>query len=177
MVTFAVAAPVPPTPLQLSVKAVALLIPAIASVPLMPRVPVQPPEATQLVASVDDQVSVVPPPLVTLLGVAVSVTVGAGETVTLAVAAPLPPAPEHVSVNADDIVSAVISSLPEVGREPDQLPEAVQAVASVVDHIRVVVPLLATALGVALRVTVGLGKIATLAVAAAMPLAPVQVSV
>jgi hypothetical protein len=179
IVTFAVAAAVPPTPLQLSVKLVAIVRAVMFSVPLGPRAPLQPPDATHpVVALVDDQVNVVLSPLVTMLGFAVSVTVvvGAGATATLAVAAAVPPGPVHVSVNADDIVTDVIISLPRVGRAPDQLPEAVQPVASVVAHIKVVVPPLATLAGVAVIVTVGVGAIATLAVAAAMPPAPLHVS-
>ncbi len=60
-------------------------------------VPVQPPEATQLVALLDDQVKVDVDPLLTVVALAVRVTVGAGavtDTVTPWVATP--PGPEHV---------------------------------------------------------------------------------
>jgi hypothetical protein len=155
-----------------------MVIGACSWVPLVSRVPLQPPDAEQLVASVVDQVSVVALPLATMLGLAAIVTVGLGIPMfTLAVAAPLPPTPVHVSVNALAVMRPVIVSLPMVGRAPDQLPEAVQLVASVVDHINVVVPPLRTVVGVALIVTVGLAATATLAVAAPMPPAPVQVSV
>ena len=46
--------------------------------PEVERAPLQPPEAVQPVALLDDQFSVAAAPLATLLGVAVSVTVGAG---------------------------------------------------------------------------------------------------
>ena len=66
--------------------------------PEIERAPLQPPEAVQPVALVDDQFSVAAAPLATLLGVAVSVTVGAGGlTVTVADALALPPAPLQLS--------------------------------------------------------------------------------
>jgi len=46
--------------------------------PLAPFAPDQPPDAVQEVALVEDQVSVELPPLFTVLGLAVKVTVGAG---------------------------------------------------------------------------------------------------
>jgi hypothetical protein len=61
--------------------------------------PDQPPEAVQAVALVADQLSVLALPLATLLGLAESVTVGAGcdtDTVTDCEAL-LPPEPVHVS--------------------------------------------------------------------------------
>ena len=61
--------------------------------------PLQPPEAVQDVAFVEDQVNVEVPPLATVLGLAVRVTVGAGVvTETVADCAALPPAPVQVSV-------------------------------------------------------------------------------
>ena len=66
--------------------------------PEVERAPLQPPEAVQPVALVDDQFSVAEPPLATLVGVAVSVTVGAaGVTATVAEALALPPAPLQLS--------------------------------------------------------------------------------
>jgi hypothetical protein len=177
------AAVLPPTPLQLSVKLVAVVRPVMVSVPFGPRAPLQPPEAMQAGAAaeaevlLDDQDSVVLPPLMTVVGLAVSMTVGASTTATLAVAAAVPPGPAHVSVNAEDEVSPVMTSLPKVGRAPDQLPEAVQLATLVVDHINVVDAPLATVAGEAVMVTVGVGATAMFAVAAAMPPAPLQVSV
>ena len=68
------------------------------SVPRVGLVPNQPPDALQLVASVLDHVSVVVPPLMRVVGFAVIVTVGVGAMETLAVAAPMPPAPMQNSV-------------------------------------------------------------------------------
>ena len=60
---------------------------------------------------------------------------------------------------------------------PDQAPEAVQAVAFVVDQFKVAAPPLVMVLGEALRVTVGAAdRIETVADCAALPPGPVQVS-
>lgn len=60
--------------------------------------PDQPPEAVQAVALVEDQVKVAAVPLVTVLGLAEKLTVGAGVvTVTVADWVALPPLPVHVS--------------------------------------------------------------------------------
>ncbi len=67
--------------------------------PLVASLPLQPPEAVQDVAFLDDQDSVELLPLATVLGLALKLTVGAGEvTVTVADCAALPPAPVQVSV-------------------------------------------------------------------------------
>jgi hypothetical protein len=61
-------------------------------------VPDQAPEAEQEVALVADQLNVELPPLATVLGLAVKVTVGAGEvTDTVADWLALPPVPVQVS--------------------------------------------------------------------------------
>ena len=72
---------------------------AVACVPEMPFVPVQPPDALQLVALVDDHVSFDVPPDATDAGDALSVTVGAAPLVTVNVAEVVfvPPDPEQVS--------------------------------------------------------------------------------
>lgn len=61
--------------------------------------PLQPPEALQVVALVEDQVNVEAAPLLTVVGLALNVTVGAGVvTVTVADWDALPPVPVQVSV-------------------------------------------------------------------------------
>ena len=65
-------------------------------------VPDNPPLPVQLVALVDDQVIVLVPPLETLVGFAVIVTVGAGggggaDTVTVAEPEAVPPTPVQLS--------------------------------------------------------------------------------
>ena len=76
--TCAEALVVPPGPEQLSVKVVAVVMAALVSVPLVAFVPVQPPEAVQLVAFVLDQVRVTVPLLETCDTFVFSDTVGAG---------------------------------------------------------------------------------------------------
>jgi hypothetical protein len=67
--------------------------------PLSPLAPLQPPDALQEVALVLDQVSVEEAPEFTVLGVALSVTVGAVlETVTVADCVALPPLPVQLRV-------------------------------------------------------------------------------
>jgi hypothetical protein len=142
--------------------------------------PVQLPEAVQLVALVVDHINVVEPPLLTVSGLAVMVTVGCtlGAVIaTLAVAAPMPPRPVHVSVKAEAIVILVIISLPLVPRGPLQLPEAAQLLALFEAQVSVLAPPLTTLVGVAAIVTVGAGTMATLAEAAPIPPGPVHVSV
>jgi hypothetical protein len=78
IVTLAVAAIVPPEPVQASVYVAAAVMIAGVSVPLIARPPDHPPDAVQLEALVEDQVSVVAVPLITLVGVAARLTVGAG---------------------------------------------------------------------------------------------------
>lgn len=88
----------PPVPLQVSVNLVAALKATVVYEPRVGFVPVQPFEAVQAVALVEDQVSVDDAPLLTVLGLAFMVTAGLGVlTVTVADWAALPPGPVHVS--------------------------------------------------------------------------------
>ena len=64
--------------------------------PLVAVLLVQPPVAAHEVALVEFQVSVEAPPLAMLDGLAVSVAVGCGTTVTVANPVPEPPMPLHV---------------------------------------------------------------------------------
>jgi hypothetical protein len=68
---------------------------------------------------------------------------------------------------------------PLIALLPDQPPEAVQDVALVDDHVSVDARPLATVLGLALKLTVAVGWALTVTAAdcAALPPAPVQVSV
>ncbi|HWG31965.1 MAG TPA: hypothetical protein VN676_15520 [Steroidobacteraceae bacterium] len=67
-----------------------------------------------------------------------------------------------------------VGSEPLSGRLPDQLPEAVQAVASVELHVSVEPAPLAMVLGLALRLTVGAGTTVMSVDASAEPPSPVQ---
>jgi hypothetical protein len=73
-------------PVQVNVKIVVAVTAPVEAVPLVGFEPLQaptPPDPVQLVALVELQVSVEDPPLAMLVGFAVSVTVGAGTTVTV----------------------------------------------------------------------------------------------
>lgn len=77
-------AALPPAPVQVSVNWVAAVRFDVLCEPLVGSVPVQPPEAAQDAAFVDDHVRVEAAPLLTVVGFPVSVTVGAGSvTVTV----------------------------------------------------------------------------------------------
>ena len=75
-------------------------------------------------------------------------------------------------------VSAPVDCEPLRALLPDQVPEAVQAVAWVDDHVRVALPPLVMALGPTLRLTVGSGALTeTVVDCAALPAGPRQVNV
>jgi hypothetical protein len=78
---------------------VLLSVPVLA-LPLVALVPDQPPEAVQLVAFVEDQLSVEAEPLFTVPGFALRVTVGlaGAETLTVTERPALPPGPLQVRV-------------------------------------------------------------------------------
>jgi hypothetical protein len=75
-------------------------------------------------------------------------------------------------------VSAPVLCEPFTGLLPDQAPEAVQAVAWVVDQLSEEALPLATVLGLAVKITVGADVVTeTVADCVALPPVPVQVSV
>ena len=83
--------------MQVSVNFVVAVSAGVVAVPAVPSVPLQPPEALQDVAFVDDHERAEAAPLFTLLGLAAKVTVGAGLfTVTTATCEALPPDPVQV---------------------------------------------------------------------------------
>lgn len=151
------------------------------SLPVIARVPLQPPDAVQLVAFAADHEIVAAPPLVTDTGFADNDSVGAGEAVTLTTTflVTVPPLPVQASVNVLLAVSAPVETLvPEVGLPPDQAPEAVHELALVADQLRFDAPPLATDTGLALNDSVGAGAAATVTVTdlVLLPPVPVQVS-
>jgi hypothetical protein len=97
-VTLALSEALPPVPVQLNVKFVFAVSAPVLCEPEVPFVPVQPPDAVQLVALVELHVNVDELPEAMLLGEADNVTVGVGTTVTLSVCDAEPPVPVHVSV-------------------------------------------------------------------------------
>jgi len=102
-----------------------------------------------------------------------------GITLTLTDCVTLPPAPEQESIKVLVLIRPVRTSLLAVDLLPVQLPNAIQPVALVDDQLMVLDSPLATELGFALNVTVGVatGTTATLADCEALPPVPVQVSV
>jgi hypothetical protein len=176
-VTVVDCAAVPPLPVQLSVNVLSVVSAAVEVVPDAVLLPVHAPLAVQLVALVDDQVSVVVLPLVTLPGFALSVTVGRADTVTVAACAATPPAPVQLSVNVLSVVSDPVEAVPDAALLPVHAPLAVQLVALVDDQVSVLVSPLATLLGLALNATVGNGSTVNVVDCTAVPPAPLQLSV
>ena len=124
----------------------------------MGLLPDQPPDAAQEVACLADPVRVELLPLSTELGLALKVTVGAGvfaDTVADCVA--LPPALVQVNIYVASAVSAPVDWEPLIGFAPDHEPEAVHAVALVVDQLSVALSPMVTLLGPTLKLTVGVG--------------------
>jgi hypothetical protein len=117
--------------------------------------PLQPPDAVQEVALVLDHVSVEETPDFTLLGVAVSVTIGAApETVTVADCVADPPAPVQVTSYSVVFVRTGVCQIARVGTSPCQLPTvATQAVALADAQVRVDLPPLLMVVGAAVNVT------------------------
>ena len=156
----------------------ALSAPVLA-LPLVGSFPDQPAEAVQLLALLDDQLSIADPPLLTVVGLALRPTVGGAETSTVTDWLALPPGPLQASVKVVVALSAPVLVLPLVGSLPDQPPEAVQLLSLVDDQLSIADPPLLTVVGLALRLTVGLTGAETLTVTdwLALPPAPLQVSV
>jgi hypothetical protein len=170
----------PPVPVQVMPKVVFALNAPVLVDPDVATVPLQPPDAVQAAASVEDQFSVDALPLVTLVGEAASVTVGAGGWVTSTVVAPLPvpPLPVQLSVKLVDADSLAVVSEPEVAREPLQPPDAMQEVALLACQFSVVLDPLSTAFGVAPSVTAGsVGLLSTVLAFAALPALSTAVTV
>lgn len=166
----------PPLPVHASVKVWLLLSAPLDALPEVAFVPDHPPEAVQAVVFVEDHVSVALPPLATLVGVAVKTSVGAVRILMVTLFVILPPPPVQVSEKALAIVSAPLDSLPDVAFMPDQAPDALQAVALVADQLRVAASPAATLVGAAVRLSVGAGRILTVAFFVTLPPAPVHVS-
>jgi hypothetical protein len=170
----------PPVPVQVNVNFVVAVKAGVVCEPAVGFEPLQPPEAVQAVASVDDQVNAEVAPLLTVAGVAVRVTAGAGVvTDTVADCTALPPLPVQLRVYVELAARAPVVCEPLTGLAPDHDPEAVQAVALVADQISVELLPLATVLGLAAKPMVGTGCV-TETVAdcvALLPPVPVQARV
>ncbi len=126
------------------------------------------------------QLSVAAEPLVTVLGLALKLTVVAGAvlTVTVADCAALPPGPLQVRVNSEVRVSVPVDWVPETALLPLQAPEAMHEVACAELQLSVAELPLMMALGPTLRATVGVGAVTvTVTDWDAEPPAPEQVRV
>jgi hypothetical protein len=128
--------------------------------PLVATAPDQPPDAAQDVALVEDQVRVELPPLATLVGLALSETLGVGaDTETVTDCAAVPPGPVQVNVKVVPAVRFEVACEPLVAWAPLQPPEAAQELALLEDQVKVDAPPLLTVVGLALSVTDGAGVV------------------
>jgi hypothetical protein len=109
---------------------------------------------------VEAHVKVLLAPLLTEVGAAVSVTVGAGVVLAIAtevVAWAVPPAPVQLRLNVAAAFNAPVVSFPETAFAPLQVPDAEHEVALVLDQVNMLVPPALTVTGLADNVTVGPG--------------------
>jgi len=127
----------------------------MVSVPDVPLLPDQAPDAEQLVALVDDQVNVVEPPDCTEVGFALSVTLGAGAMETVRLPLLVPPGPVQVKVKVLVLLMGPTDCDPLAPLLPDQAPDAVQLSALVADQFKVVLLPAATVDGFADSVIAG----------------------
>jgi hypothetical protein len=125
------------------------------TLPLVGSLPLQAPDAEQLVALVELHDSVDEPPIVTALGLAVRVATGMMLTVAVTVLLDCPALLLHTSEYAVLVASGPTAWLPDVPSCPDQPPEAVQADAFVELQVSVAWPPLATTVGAAVNVAAG----------------------
>jgi hypothetical protein len=70
----------------------------VLALPFVGLLPDQPPDAVQLLALLEDQLSIEDPPLLTVVGLAPRLSVGGAATLTVTDRAALPPEPVQVSV-------------------------------------------------------------------------------
>jgi hypothetical protein len=126
-------------------------------VPLVATCPLHPPEAVQEVEFSELHVRTDVPPGATTDGLAVSVAIGTVVTATVAVAAwLLSPSPAQVSEKVVSELRAAVAWEPAVASVPLHPPDAVQLVESVELQVRVEVVPVATSVGLAARVAVGI---------------------
>jgi hypothetical protein len=156
-VTVADCSAVPPGPAQLSVYVPLAVSAPVETVPEVAFVPDHAPLAVQLVVLADDQVRVLVPPVTTVVGFALTETVGAAITLAIADCVAVPPGPVQVRVYVLFAVNGPVDIVPEVAWVPDQAPLAVQLVAFVDVQLRVVALPLDTLAGFTLIVTSGAG--------------------
>jgi hypothetical protein len=158
---------VPPAPVQVREYVVGTDNAPVLSVPLAALAPLQAPDAVQLVALVELQLSVATPPAETAVGLAVSTAVGTTLIVT-STGLLAPPAPVQDSAYVVLIASGAVACAPLAASAPLQPPDAVQAVAFVDDQVSVDAAPATTTCGLADSTAVA----ATLTVAFAGALVP-----
>jgi len=128
--------------------------------PLVGSGPVKAPDAAQVSAFVDDQVSVELPPEAMLLGLALKATVGGvAVTETVAELRAVPPSPVHVRTNFVVEPNGTVVWLPLVGCAPVQPFDALQVLAFVEDQVSTEVLPVLTVVGFAEIVTTGVGAV------------------
>ncbi len=128
----------PPVPVQLSVNVWVEVTAGVVSDPDTGFAPVQPSEAVQAVAFVEDQFSCVVWPERTLVESAFNVSTGPAVSATSALLETEPPAPVHVSVNVLAVVTEAMTSDPDAAFVPVHPFDAVHVVASVELHVNVI---------------------------------------
>ena len=147
--------------------------------PLVASLPDHAPEAMHEVALDVDQFNVELPPLATVLGLALNVTIGAAAaTVTMTDCVAHPPWPQQARVYSVVLASAPVGCDPLIGIEPAQPPVASQVVAFWAFHVSVEFAPTPMVDGAAVSVTVGRAAATTTSVDSVTdPPGPVQVSV
>ena len=95
-VTIALSVVSPAAPLQVKLKTLSWVSGPTSSLPCVSLLADQSPLARQVVASIEDQLSVVELPSVIVIGIAFRATVGAGSTVTVTERLIEPPAPSQL---------------------------------------------------------------------------------
>ena len=143
--------------------------------------PLQPPEAVQLEALLEVQLSVDAEPLTTLVGLADKETDGRGATRTVTVRLASPPGPTQASMKSVVADSGPVDCVPLVGLSPLQPPDAVQVDAFSAVHASADDSPPLKVVGYALSVTRGVAGAddvtTTFTVLLADPPSPVQLSV
>jgi hypothetical protein len=148
---------VPPVPVQLKVKVVLEESAPLVSLPTGGLVPDQPPDAEHDVAALVVHASCVVPPVATLAGLTVRLTVGAATAATAFESLAVPPLPVQVNVKVVFVDRALLVALPLADLAPAQPPDALHDVALVLVHDSCVVPPIGTVLGLTCSETVGAG--------------------
>ena len=173
-------AALPALPVQVKVNVLDVVMAGRVSTPAVARLPLQAPDALQLVALVEDQLMVVEDPLASVVGFAVNVTVGASTDDTVTVTLffmVLPSTPRQVKVKRVVAVRFGMVWEPESGFRPFHTFEPQHKLVPVLVQESVVLPPDTTVVGLAVRIRVGADEVETVIVADAVALPPVPLHV